>query len=112
MELTADDNMIEQKRPSQSVKVVTIVTVSQNKEIINMQNDQAIPESQEVCDKLLDMVGKPDNFHMCKGMNVYDDRYRVNVFVKEEVEDITGHKLYIDKSYFCRYNGTDLTIMS
>ena len=33
------------------------------------------------------MVGKPDNYHMCTAMNVYDDRYRVNVFVKEDEED-------------------------
>ena len=77
-----------------------------------MQNDKAIPESQEVCDKLLSKVGKPDNYYMCKGMNVYDDRYRVNVYVKEDIKDLTGHKLYIKNSYFCRYNGTDLTIVS
>ena len=47
-----------------------------------MQNDKAIEESPEVCAKLLDIVGKPDNYFMCKGMNVYDDRYRVNVYVK------------------------------
>ena len=77
-----------------------------------MQNDKAIQESPEVCAKLLDIVGKPDNYFMCKGMNVYDDRYRVNVYVKEEVEDLTGHKQYIKDSYFCRYDGTNLTIMS
>ena len=77
-----------------------------------MQNDKAIPESQEVCDKLLEQVGKPDNYFMCKGMNVYDDRYRVNVYVKEDIKDLTGHKQYIKDSYFCRYDGTNLTIMS
>ena len=77
-----------------------------------MENDKKIENSPEVCNKILEMVGKPDNYHMCKALNVYDDRYRVNVFVREEVSDITGHKLYIDKSYFCRYDGTNLTIMS
>ena len=77
-----------------------------------MQNDKAIQENPDVCDKLLEIVGKPDNYFMCKGMNVYDDRYRVNVYVKEEIEDLTGHKQYIHSSYFCRYNGTDLTIVS
>jgi len=77
-----------------------------------MQNDKAIPESKEVCDKLLNKVGKPDNYFMCKCMNVYDDRYRVNVYVKEDIEDLTGHKQYIKDSYFCRYDGTNLTIMS
>jgi hypothetical protein len=111
--LTNDDtNGRIEVRITQPNKVVSNVTASENKEIIIMQNDKAIENSPEVCNKLLDMVGKPDNFHMCKALNVYDDRYRVNVFVKEEVEDITGHKLYIDKSYFCRYNGSDLTIVS
>ena len=77
-----------------------------------MQNDKAIVENPEVCDKLLKKVGKPDNYYMCKAMNVYDDRYRVNVYVREDVEDLTGHKLYIDKSYFCKYNGNKLTIVS
>ena len=77
-----------------------------------MQNDKKIEHNPEVCDKLLEMVGKPDNYYMCKGMNVYDDRYRVNVFVREDVDDLTGHKLYIKDSYFCRYDGTDVTILS
>ena len=49
---------------------------------------------------------------MCKAMNVYDDRYRVNIFVKEDVDDITGHKQYISSSYFCTYDGSNLTIVS
>ena len=77
-----------------------------------MQNDKAIEHSPEVCKKIFDYIDKPDNFYMCKAMNVYEDRYRVNVFVREEVEDLTGHKLYIDKSYFCRYNDSGLTILS
>ena len=77
-----------------------------------MQNDKAIKENPYVCKEVLDQVGEPDNYYMCKGMNVYDNRYRVNIYVKEEVEDLTGYKQYIDKSYFCKYNGTDLTIVS
>ena len=77
-----------------------------------MQNDKAIKENPYVCKEVLEQVGKPDNYFMCKGMNVYDDRYRVNVYVKEDIEDLTGHKQYIKDSYFCRYDGTNLTIMS
>ena len=77
-----------------------------------MQNDKAIPESQEVCDKLLSKVGKPDNYYMCKGMNVYDDRYRVNVYVKEDVDDLTGHKVYIKDSYFCKLDDDKVTILA
>ena len=77
-----------------------------------MQNDKKIENNPEVCTKIFDQVDKPDNYHMCKALNVYDDRYRVNVYVREDVEDLTGHKLYIKDSYFCRYDGTDLTIVS
>ena len=77
-----------------------------------MQNDKAIPENNDVCHKIFDHVDKQDNFYMCKAMNVYDDRYRVNIYVKEDIEDLTGHKQYISRSYFCRYNGHDLTIVS
>ena len=88
------------------------MVASENKEIIIMQNDKAIVENADVCDKIFNYVDKPDNFHMCKAMNVYDDRYRVNIYVKENVDDLTGHKQYISSSYFCKYNGTDLTIVS
>lgn len=77
-----------------------------------MQNDKPISENPYVCKEVLDQVGKPENFHMCKGLNVYDNRYRVNVFVKEEVEDITGHKLYISNSYFCKLEDDIVTILS
>ena len=107
--MTNDENTVE--CTSLSNKIVGNVAVSENKEIY-MQNDKAIVENPEVCDKLLKKVGKPDNYYMCKAMNVYDDRYRVNVYVREDVEALTGHKLYIDKSYFCKYNGNKLTIMS
>ena len=77
-----------------------------------MQNDKPMKENPYVCKEVLDQVGKPDNFHMCKGLNVYDNRYRVNIFVKEEVEDITGHKLYISNSYFCKLEDDVVTILS
>ena len=77
-----------------------------------MQNDKAIEDNPEVCAKLLEMVGKPDNYFMCKGMNVYDDRYRVNVYVREDVEDLTGYKLYISNSYFCKLEDDKVTILS
>ena len=77
-----------------------------------MQNDKAVKENPYVCKEVLDQVGKPENFHMCKGMNVYDNRYRVNVYVKEEVEDLTGYKQYIHSSYFCKLDKDTVTILS
>jgi len=77
-----------------------------------MQNDKTIEENPYVCKQVLEQVGKPENYFMCKGMNVYDDRYRVNVYVKEEVEDLTGYKLYIKDSYFCKLDDDKVTILS
>ena len=85
---------------------------SQRKKEYNMQNDKAIKENPYVCKEVLDQVGKPDNYFMCKGMNVYDNRYRVNIYVREDIEDLTGHKLYIKDSYFCKLDGDNVTILS
>ena len=77
-----------------------------------MQNDKAIKENPYVCKEVLDQVGEPDNYYMCKGMNVYDNRYRVNIYVKEEVEDLTGYKQYIHSSYFCKLDEDKVTILA
>ena len=77
-----------------------------------MQNDKKIENNPDVCEKIFDLIDKPDNYLMCKAMNVYDDRYRVNVYVKESVEDLTGHKQYIHSSYFCKLDKDVVTILS
>ena len=77
-----------------------------------MQNDKPVEENPYVCKEVLEQVGKPKDYFMCKGMNVYDNRYRVNIYVKEEVEDLTGHKLYIKDSYFCKLDKDVVTILS
>ena len=77
-----------------------------------MQNDKAIKENPYVCKEVLEQVGKPDNYFMCKGMNVYDNRYRVNIYVKEDIQDLTGHKVYIKDSYFCKLDENKVVILS
>ena len=79
-----------------------------------MQNDKAIPESKEVCDAVLDEVGKPDNYLFCRAMNVFDDRYRVNIYTRVwRGEDKNLEGMSISQSYFVKYSdkGT-LTIVS
>jgi len=76
-----------------------------------MQNDKAIKENPYVCKEILKQVGEPDNFLMCKGMNVFDDRYRVNIYVQEPVDDLTGYKQYIHSSYFCKLVDDKVTIL-
>ena len=77
-----------------------------------MENDKPVEENPYVCKQVLEQVGKPKDYFMCKGMNVYDNRYGVNIYVKEEVEDLTGHKLYIKNSYFCKLDKDVVTILS
>lgn len=75
-----------------------------------MQNDKKIPENNDVCMKVLDKVGKPEHYLMCKAMNVFDDKYRVNIYTKRWVDDIEGKS--ISQSYFVRYNKDGLQILS
>lgn len=75
-----------------------------------MQNDKKIPENNDVCMKVLEKVGKPEHYLMCKAMNVFDDKYRVNIYTKRWVDDIEGRS--ISKSYFVRYNKDGLHILS
>ena len=77
-----------------------------------MQNDRPIEENPYVCKEILEQIGKPNHYLMCKAMNVYDNRYRVNIYVKESVEDLTGHKQYIHSSYFCKLDKDKVTILS
>jgi len=107
-------NMIElESCLSASTKIVTIVTASQNKEIINMQNDKALKTNPHVCAKVLDKVGKPDNFYECRSLNVFDNKYRVNIYTRESVEGLyTGDRTRIAKSYFVKLDGNDVTILS
>ena len=102
--------MVEWKCITRFFKIVGNVAVSEKGDI--MQNDKKIENNPEVCTKIFDQVDKPENYHMCKALNVYDDRYRVNVYVREDVEDLTGHKLYIKDSYFCKLDNDTVTILS
>jgi hypothetical protein len=75
-----------------------------------MQNDRKLSENETVCVKVLDKIGKPENYLMCKAMNVFEDRYRVNIYTKRWVDDIEGRS--ISQSYFVRYNKDGLHILS
>ncbi len=62
------------------------------------------PKSTEVdgpvCDLLIKEIGRPKNLVMCKAMNVYDNRWRINVYTKYIVDNSTlleGNKI----SYSC-----------
>ena len=78
-----------------------------------MQNDKALKTNPHVCAKVLDKVGKPDNFYECRSLNVFDNKYRVNIYTRESVEGLyTGEGTRIAKSYFVKLDGNDVTILS
>jgi hypothetical protein len=62
---------------------------------------KAEPKSIEVdgavCDLLLSKIGRPKGLVMCRAINLYDDRYRINVYTKTMVHDIESKKI----SYSC-----------
>ena len=56
------------------------------------------------CDVIFKHVEKPKDYLMCKSMNVYDDRWRVNIYSKRMVNGIDGQ--YISQSYFASFNNS------
>jgi hypothetical protein len=56
------------------------------------------------CDVIFNHVEKPKDYLMCKSINVYDNRWRVNVYSKRYVNDIEGK--YISQSYFTTFNSS------
>ena len=54
------------------------------------------------CDVIFNHVNKPKDFLMCKSSNVFDDRWRVNIYSKRYVEGIEGK--YISGSYFVHFD--------
>ncbi len=63
---------------------------------------KVIPASFTPCDLIFNQVSKPVDYMMCKSINVYDDRWRVNIYSKRLVDDIEG--THISQSYFTIFN--------
>lgn len=64
------------------------------------------------CDVIFNHVEKPKDYLWCKSINVYDNRWRVNIYSKRMVEGIEGR--YISSSYFVHFSKAtgDMTIVS
>lgn len=54
------------------------------------------------CDVIFKYVEKPKDYMFCKSMNVFNDKWRVNIYSKREIEGIEGK--YISSSYFVKMN--------
>ena len=64
-----------------------------------------------VCDMLHNQYEKPQDFLMCKAINVYDNKYRINVYSK--IYDPIGQleRRYISQSFFCRLDKGDKLVV-
>lgn len=60
------------------------------------------------CDIIFNYAKRPDKYLMCKSSNVFDDKWRVNIYSKRYVDDIEGKT--ISASYFVKFNSEDNTL--
>lgn len=58
---------------------------------------------------LFEQVSKPKDYLMTRIINVYDNRYRINIFCETEEDNLTKKK--ICASYFCHFNKNQLDII-
>lgn len=63
----------------------------------------------EIEQLLYKQVEKPKNHFSTKIVNVYSNKYRINVYCEEEEEMLIKRK--ICASYFCQYKGKSLNIL-
>jgi hypothetical protein len=62
----------------------------------------------EIESLLFQQVEKPKHYLMTRIINVWENRYRINVYI--EIEEDNLIKKRIHSSYFCHYNPGTLTI--
>jgi hypothetical protein len=58
---------------------------------------------------LFKKITKPKNYLMTRIINVFDNRYRINVYI--QIEDNGLIKRRISSSYFCHYYPGELVII-
>jgi hypothetical protein len=63
----------------------------------------------EIENLLFKQVERPKNYLMTKIINVYDNRYRINVYTETEEDNLL--KKRIASSYFCHYSPGELIII-
>lgn len=64
----------------------------------------------DVCELLFQQVEKPDHLERCKAVNVYDNRYRINLYTKTYDKTYDVYRIKIAKSYFAHLNDGELVI--
>jgi hypothetical protein len=64
----------------------------------------------DIEDLLFKQVKRPKYFLMTKIINVWENRYRINVYIEIEEENLTKKRIH--SSYFCHYKPGELKIMN
>ena len=64
-----------------------------------------------VCDMLFRQFEKPQNFDMCKAINVYDNKYRINVYTEDHDEFYDIKKKRITQSFFAKLEKDALIVL-
>lgn len=63
----------------------------------------------EIESLLFKQVEKPKHHLMTKIVNVWENRYRINVYIEIEEDNLIKRKIH--NSYFCHYHPGKLTII-
>ena len=63
----------------------------------------------EIESLLFKQVEKPKHHLITRVINLWDNRYRVNVYIEIEEDNLTKRKIH--SSYFCHYSPGKLTII-
>jgi hypothetical protein len=63
-----------------------------------------------ICDLLFKQIQKPKDVISCRAINVYDNKYRINVYVKAMIHNIDSQR--IGYSCFARLEDKKLSIVS
>jgi len=63
----------------------------------------------EIESLLFKQVNKPKHYLMTKIINVWENRYRINIYTEKEENSLIKRKIH--SSYFCHYHPGNLTII-
>lgn len=61
------------------------------------------------CDVIFNYVDKPEDYMFCKAINVFDNKWRLNIYSKRTINDIES--IRISRSYFVKMEDNILSVL-
>lgn len=61
------------------------------------------------CDVIFNYVDKPEDYMFCKAVNVFDNKWRLNIYSKRTINDIES--IRISRSYFVKMEDNILSVL-